>query len=197
MHGLQSRSEATERTQDPSAGQTCGGSRKDAHSACRSRGHCKFKILVWGPDPKSSHPAAAVRTQIRDELCKLGHDAFFSEELTVRGIPTNLQELLQLQHINLVINLAASHGSVAEFENYGVILGERLLVFLNDAARGGFTTTGTRNAFRAKGGFAEFFNDEDLKTGVLVLAARDWVEFKAYAQKYALEAIERLKDSLL
>src|SRR5713226_6306245 len=102
-----------------------------------SAASCKFKILVWGPAPRSGNPAAATRKQIRDELKKMGHDAFFSEELAVEAVPTNVLELVQLKQVNLVINVAASHGALAEFEDYGVILGKRLLVFLNDDARGG------------------------------------------------------------
>jgi hypothetical protein len=106
-------------------------------------------------------------------------------------------ELVQLKQVNLVINVAASHGSLAEFEDYGVILGKRLLVFLNDDARGGFTDTGTRRIFRTNGGTAEFFRDDDIATGVLVLAALDWVVEKAYLQKYLSSIVEEAQNALL
>jgi len=127
----------------------------------------------------------------------LGHDAFFSEELAVEAVPTNVLESIQLKQINLVINVAASYGSLAEFENYGLILGRRHLVFLNDAARGGFTDTGTRRMFRANGGTIEFFKDDDIETGVLVLAALDWVAEKAYLQKHLLSMAEEAQSALL
>jgi len=115
----------------------------------------KFKILVWGPAPGSGNPAESKRKEIRDELRKIGHDAFFSEEMPAPGEPANIGELVQLQLVHLVVNVAASYGSLAEFENYGILLGERHLVFLNQAARGGFTDQGTRRLFRAAGGFDE------------------------------------------
>jgi hypothetical protein len=158
---------------------------------------CKFKILVWGPAPRSGNPAVATRRQIRDELRRMGHDAFFSEEMAVPAVPTNVAELIHLKHINLVINVAASYGSLAEFENYGVVLGRRHLVFLNDAACGGFTDTGTRRMFRANGGTDEFFKDDDIATGVLVLAALDWVSEKAYLQKWLSSVAEEAQNSLL
>jgi len=43
-----------------------------------SSASCKFKMLVWGPAPGSANPAAATRLEIRDELKRMGHDAFFS-----------------------------------------------------------------------------------------------------------------------
>lgn len=98
-----------------------------------SSASCKFRVLVWGPAPGSANPAAATRLEIRDELKRMGHDAFFSEELAVPAVPTNVLELVQLKKVNLVVNVASSYGSLAEFENYGVLLGKRHLVFLNEA----------------------------------------------------------------
>lgn len=134
--------------------------------------------------------------QIRKELRRLGHQAYFSEELVVPGVPTNVLELVQQKHVNLVINVADSPGSLAEFENYGVTLGRRLLVFLNDAAKGGFTDTGTRKAFRANGGMDESFNETDIESGALVLASVDWVIDKAYLQKWLLDTRDEAEKSL-
>ena len=138
-----------------------------------------------------------MRNEIRSEFERLGHEPYYSEDLSVIGVPINLQELLQLKRVNLVIDVAASHGSVAEFENYALAAKERMLAFLNVAARGGFTATGTLLAFRTVGGMCEFFRDEDIKTGVIVLAAIDWVKLKAYVQQHLLEMIEGLKNSLV
>lgn len=162
-----------------------------------SSASCKFRVLVWGPAHGSANPAAATRLEIRDELKRMGHDAFFSEELAVPAVPTNVLELVQLKKVNLVVNVASSYGSLAEFENYGVLLGKRHLVFLNEAARGGFTDTGTRKVFRANGGTDEFFKEEDISSGVLILAALDWVMEKAYLQKWLSSVVEEAKNSLL
>lgn len=139
----------------------------------------KFKILVWGPAPGKGSSAEAKRKEIRDELTKMGHELFFSEDLAVPGEPINIQELVQAQRIHLVINLAASYGSVSEFENYGILLGERNLVFFSKEGAGGFTDQGTRKLFRTAGGFDESFSEDDLKSCALTLAAADWVIDKA------------------
>jgi len=158
----------------------------------------KFKILVWGPTPKSDDAAAKKRIQVRDELRKMGHEAFFSEEMSVPAVPTNLVELVHQKMVHLVVNVAASHGSLAEFENFGILLGRRLLLFLNEAARGGFTDTGTRRVFRAAGGDDEFFADDDLKSCALTLAAVDWVRDKAHFEMYLAEVREATeRNSLL
>lgn len=150
-----------------------------------ARAKVKFQILVWGPVPGSDNPAESKRLQIRNELQNLGHHAFFSEEMTEPGVPTNVVEFIQIRKIvNLVINVAASHGSSAEFENYGVLLGRRHLVFLNERARGGFTATGTLKTFRAAGGLDEFFKDDDLHSCALTLAATDWVLDKVHYEIY-------------
>jgi hypothetical protein len=150
----------------------------------------KFKILVWGPAPGGGNAAAPKREQIRAELRKMGHEAFFSEEMTEQGTPTNIVELVQQKQVQLVINVAASYGSLAEFENYGILLGRRHLVFLNEAARGGFTDTGTRKLFRAAGGDDEFFNEADLDSCALALASIDWVQDKAHYELYLNELKE-------
>jgi hypothetical protein len=148
------------------------------------RAKFKFKILVWGPNPLAGTPAAEKRQEIKGELQKSGHEIFFSEDLTIPGVPVNLQELLQVQKAHLVINIATSYGSLAEFENYALTLAERLLVFLNETVRGGFTDSGVRRMFRTAGGTDEFFDDEDLKSCVLVLAAHDWVREKQDLEVY-------------
>jgi len=170
---------------------------KTRHGLAITAAGCRFKILVWGPDPKSSTPASMARREIRDELRKTGNTALFSEEMNVPAVPSNVLELIQLKEINLVINVAASYGSLAEFEDYGVILGKRHLVFLNEAARGGFTASGTLRLFRANGGTAEYFDDEDAQSGALVLAALDWVREKAYLQKWLVSVVEEAGNSML
>jgi hypothetical protein len=71
------------------------------------------------------------------------------------------------------------------------------LVFLSDAARGGFTDKGTLRVFRANGGTSEFFVDDDIASNVLVLAAVDWVKEKAYLQKWLSSIVEEAQNSLL
>ncbi len=124
----------------------------------------------------------------------MGHDAFFSEDMAIPGVPANVVEQAQQKLVHLVINIAASPGSMAEFENYGIRLGRRHLVFLNAAARGGFTDQGTLQLFRANGGFDEFFKDDDLNSCAVKLAAVDWVVEKSYLQAWVAQLEETAKE---
>src|SRR3989442_91114 len=84
---LQSGAEASERVDDHQTRDKSSDREKVRKALAVSAASCKFKILVWGPAPRSGNPAAATRKQIRDELKKMGHDAFFSEELPVEAVP--------------------------------------------------------------------------------------------------------------
>jgi hypothetical protein len=153
-----------------------------------------FRILVWGPSPSSGSPAAIKRRQIRDELRKKGHLAFFSEELTGgSSAPTNVQELIQVNNIDLVIGIVASPGSHAEFVQLAPILGPRMLAWLPVEARGGFTDTGTRRIFRALGGFDESYDSADLVSSVLTLFSLDWTEEKRFVQLWVDESTKALE----
>jgi hypothetical protein len=111
--------------------------------------------------------------------------------LTVPGIPTDVQEEFQVKENDLVIDIAADFGPVAEFEKFGVELGYRMLLWLPAAAQGGFTATGTLQTFRAAGGAYEIFSDADLQSCALTLASRDWVSQKEFLQVY----LDSVKES--
>ena len=144
----------------------------------------KFRILVFGPAPGSGSPADTKRHQIRDELLKMGHDAFFAEDVTEAGVPLNFLELMQLRTVaDLVINVAASPGSQAEFEDFALRFeGRRQLAFLDERGRAGYAGQGTLRGFRVNGGIDEFFSQSDLDSCVLTLMAVDWVVENSYFQ---------------
>jgi hypothetical protein len=135
------------------------------------------RVLVWGAAPGTA--AASKRHQIRDELQANGHSAFFSEDLSFpasAGVPTNIQELLQLNEYDLVVNVANSYGSLGEAHEYAIVLKQRLLLWLPDAARGGFLETGLAKQLRLLGFPPIFFTNEDLASCVVAIASADWVD---------------------
>ncbi len=152
-----------------------------------ARAQCKFKVLVWGPDPKSKSPAAAKRAEIRREFEKRGHVVYFSEDLEIPGVPVNVQEMFQTQRVHLGVDVAASHGSSAEFEGLGVAFAPRLLLWMPEAAKGGYTAEGTLRLSRAAGGMFEYFDDSDLRSCVMTLASVDWLQDKEALQLWADE----------
>lgn len=156
-----------------------------AISAARVR--CKFKILVWGPDPKSKSVASVKRAEIRREFEKKGHESYFSEDLGIPDVPVNVQEMFQVKSVHLGVDVAASHGSSAEFEGLGTGFAWRLLLWIPETARKGYTAEGTLHLFRAAGGMFEYFDDSDLGSCVMTLASMDWLEDKEALQIWADE----------
>jgi len=144
-----------------------------------------FNVLVWGPTPASADPAAVKRREVREALEADGHRAFFSEDLgfpTDRPVPADVQELAQLTQCQLVVNIGASFGSQGEAHEYGVQLGNRLLLWLPLAAREGFIGSGLAQTRRTLGGATVFYNDLDVKSCAIRLASSDWVEARRHTQ---------------
>lgn len=103
-------------------------------------------ILVWGPGA-SAGDLYQKRVQIRDELRRRGHAAFFSEEL--EGLsPTALSqkgiEFLQAQAADLIVVMQASYGSVAEVHDFAEhrVINFKMLIFIDEKATDGYSYRG-------------------------------------------------------
>lgn len=109
-------------------------------------------ILVWGPGP-SQKELYAKRVQIRDELRRRGHAAFFSEDLESEKPAHYSQkaiEFLEASAADLVVVLQVSYGSIAEvhdFSDYRVI-NAKLLIFISDQATDGYSYQGALNELK-------------------------------------------------
>jgi len=44
-----------------------------------------LSILVWGPSPSRDSPVSRKRSEIREQLIRLGHNATFSEDIKLKG----------------------------------------------------------------------------------------------------------------
>jgi hypothetical protein len=103
-------------------------------------------ILVWGPGA-SAGDLYQKRLQIRDELRRRGHAAFFSEELEGTA-PTSLSqkgiEFLQAQAADLIVIMQASYGSVAEVHDFAEhrVINFKMLIFIDEKAVDGYSYRG-------------------------------------------------------
>ncbi len=103
-------------------------------------------ILVWGPGA-SAGDLYRKRAQIRDELRRGGHAAFFSEELEGTS-PTSLSqkgiEFLQAQAADLIVVMQASYGSVAEVHDFAEqrVISFKMLIFIDEKATDGYSYRG-------------------------------------------------------
>ncbi len=109
-------------------------------------------ILVWGPGAGAHDEYGkrvfAKRQQIRDELRRRGHAAFFSEELE-RAVKTPGQslkaiEFAQAQSADLIVVMDASYGSVAEVHDFAPsrVVNFKMLIFIDAAAKDGYSYRG-------------------------------------------------------
>jgi hypothetical protein len=103
-------------------------------------------ILVWGPGT-SAGDLYQKRVQIRDELRRRGHAAFFSEELAGMS-PISLSqkgiEFLQAQAAAFIVVMQASYGSVAEVHDFAEhrVINYKLLIFIDEQAVDGYSYQG-------------------------------------------------------
>jgi hypothetical protein len=94
-------------------------------------------IMLWGPRQRT-HGWSNKRLQIRDELRRLGHTVFFSEQL---GVPTaaftkKAVEWLQHDAADLIIAMQPSYDSVGAVQHFAEfrVVESRMLLFINEAA---------------------------------------------------------------
>ena len=110
-------------------------------------------ILVWGPGA-SAGDLYQKRCQIRDELRRRGHAAFFSEDL-VDSSPTSLSqkgiEFLQAQAADLIVVMQASYGSVAEVHDFAEhrVINFKMLIFIDERATDGYSYRGALAELKA------------------------------------------------
>jgi hypothetical protein len=143
----------------------------------------KFEILVWGPGSQSEQTQEIYdkRKQIRDRLNAMGMNAFFSEDIESlrdaggKPVPFDVSEMLQVNQIDLVVNIAGSPGSLLETQKISTKLLHRCLIWLPQSAKGGFAS-GMIGFLKNLGQEPLYFDDSYIKACVLTLSAEDWVE---------------------
>jgi len=110
-------------------------------------------ILVWGPGAGAGD-LYQKRLQIRDELRRRGHAAFFSEELenaTAASLSQKGIEFLQAQAADLIVVMQASYGSVAEVHDFAEhrVINFKMLIFIDEKATDGYSYRGALAELRA------------------------------------------------
>ena len=122
-------------------------------------------ILVWGPGA-SAGDLYAKRAQIRDELRRHGHAAFFSEDLegmtptapSQKGI-----EFLQAQASDLIVVMQASYGSVAEVHDFASfrVINFKMMIFIDEKATDGYSYRGALTELKTLYGNVETYKYPD------------------------------------
>jgi hypothetical protein len=94
-------------------------------------------IMLWGPR-YGSNDWSRKRIEIHDELRRLGHQVFFSEEV---GVPTALMfkkgvEYLQSDTADVIVVLQSSYGVIGEVRHFVDfrVVNARMLLFVDETA---------------------------------------------------------------
>jgi len=106
-------------------------------------------VLIWGPGSGGDPLLYRKRLQIRGELRTWGLTALFSEEIDVGddviGLSAKANELCQAIEADFIIVLQASPGSVGEAHDFAEFVGgvgSKMVVFIDEQARGGYSYAG-------------------------------------------------------
>jgi hypothetical protein len=121
-----------------------------------------LSILVWGP-AQGGGKLYDKRLQIRGELRKRGMAAVFSEEICPVGAPVSLKEteMLQAMAADFIIIIQGSPGSIGEahdFSNFLLTIGRKMLIFIDERYKGGYSFQGALQELNALYGNVETFS---------------------------------------
>ncbi len=134
-------------------------------------GRPALRILVWGPGP-SEDSLHAKRKDIRDRLCRLGHDAFFSEgaisdeKLQAGGLNVTIEEYLQARGVDYIVCLMSSPGSIGEVHDYAKKreLARKMMICVDERHRDGYSAQGALRIFEGLNGKLDWFRSpEDIE----------------------------------
>lgn len=97
--------------------------------------------LLWGPGLTSECALSECRYDLRKNLRKQGHAAFFSEELCNSKDSIRLQQLVQAQEFDIIISMPGTPGSIGEIHDFTADrrVNAKILVFLNDEYKNGYS----------------------------------------------------------
>jgi hypothetical protein len=113
------------------------------HEALDDVNKVPVSVLLWGPGIDSHHPIYSVRAELRSELRRNGHAAFYSEELCDPTSPHSIriQQLAQAQSFDLVVSIPCTPGSIGEVHDFAADrrVTAKMLVFLNSTYLDGYS----------------------------------------------------------
>ena len=147
-----------------------------------------LSILVWGPNPQSDSPVAKKRIEIREELIKLGHNAMFSEDLSLQtdNLSEKSKEFAQALAAHLIIILVEdAPGASAEAHDFcnHPDLAPKVYVMIPKKYMQGYSAQGAIKDLSDGYGGVHWYEDEDLgicnvrKQAVIRAEARRWIYY--------------------
>lgn len=128
-----------------------------------------LSILVWGPNPQSDSPVAKKRVEIRDVLENLGHNAMFSEDISIQtgNVSEKTKEFAQAQASQLIIILVeGAPGALAETHDFcnHPDIAPNVYVMVPKKYEEGYSAKGAIKDLSDGYGGVYWYEDEDLQT---------------------------------
>jgi hypothetical protein len=147
----------------------------------------KLNILVWGPGSASSKLARKKREEIKEMLCKLGHDARFSEDFEPKtDLVTKLEELGQIRAADMaIVLLEDAPGALAETHDFAgkADLAWKFSIAIPLAYKDGYSANGVVRLLSELFHSIYWYTEEEIERCEVVGYARKRVEL--YQQLYA------------
>lgn len=144
-------------------------------------GEISLSILVWGQNPKKKTAASNKRRQIRDELLRRGHNAMFSEEISITSgnLSEKSKEFAQACAAHLVIILVEdAPGALAEFHDFcdHPKIAPKLYVIVPDKYKDGYSGQGALKDLEAAYGGVYWYQDSEMTDCDLLQRTTDRAE---------------------
>lgn len=122
-----------------------------------------LKILVWGPG--STGELYSKRLEIRTQLERLGHEAYFSEDvwkpdiLRKSGLNLSVAEFIQAKAYDYIICLMDSPGAIGEVHDFARTesLAHKMMVCVDISNKEGYSAHGILNIFEGCNGKIDWF----------------------------------------
>jgi hypothetical protein len=143
--------------------------RYKAHAEAANR--VALTILVWGPSPDRTCPAARKRKKIKEALKEKGHNALFSEDIKLKSVDLldmsqKSKEHAQAKAADLIIVLVEdSKGALAEFHDFcgDPQIAPKMFVLVPRRFRKGYSASGALRDLADAHGGVFWYGDDDLK----------------------------------
>lgn len=144
----------------------------DAYKRClEEAGKFPLSILVWGQNPRAETALARKRKEIQDKLISLGHNAMFSEDISIDGdgLSDKTKEFAQAQAAHLILILIegspGAQGEAHDVCNHPE-LAPKVHILIPKEYRGGYSAKGPIQDLERMFGNVYWYNAGEIESAM-------------------------------
>lgn len=129
-----------------------------------------LKIVIFGPNKESSK-IYKKRCEIKEKIKKLGHEAFFCEDiltpqiLSNSGLNLSVAEFLIIEHCDYIVCLMESAGVIGEVHDFAKNskIAHKMTICIDKQNQNGYSSKSVVRIFQGLNGHVDWFsNPEDI-----------------------------------